>query len=162
VRWVVWLVLALGCDTSIHEKIGPDAAFSAACVEAETHSDLAWISDNVFYNSCAKFTSCHHAGGGSAERLDLSAASAYAQLVNKPSVESPGWMRVVPGDPNHSYLLVKMGVVHGPLGDAGTTMPPQNTLVCAPKRAAVERWIASGAPSGIPDAGAVVDGNPSD
>jgi hypothetical protein len=167
VRRAVLLLFALfasGCDTSIHERIGPDAAYSTACMEAGQHDDLVWIVKNVFEPSCS-FNSCHNTNGR-AERLDLTSAYAYASLVGKPSLESPGWTRVVAGDPNHSYLLVKMGEQHGPLGDAGTTMPPRNALICAPKREAVARWISHGATeipldAGIADA-RVLDGEAHD
>ncbi|HKA86097.1 MAG TPA: hypothetical protein VKE22_00475 [Haliangiales bacterium] len=152
----VLLTLLAGCDTAIHfGGEGPDAAPSGKCVEAERHSDFPWIRDNVLKVSCSAFSACHQ-GTRPAGKLNLTPAQAYDQLVNVPAQE-PGWVRVVPGDPMHSYVMVKIGAAPGPLGDGGL-MPPNSVLLCAQKMDAIRRWIAAGAP---PDPSAP-DGGPSD
>ncbi len=150
-------VMGAGCDTAIHftGEGGADAAISGKCLEAEAHSDFPWIRDNVLKVSCSAFSSCHQ-GTRPAGMLNLTPTRAYDQLVNVPAQE-PGWVRVVPGDPNHSYVLVKIGGAPGPLGDGGL-MPPNSVLLCQPKMDAIRRWIAAGAPPGSPAA----DGGPSD
>jgi hypothetical protein len=85
----------------------------------------------------------------------LTAANAYHNLVGVDEVTVPGWgQRVVPFDPDHSYLLVKLGAASGPIGDAGTTMPVNSPLLCPEKLGAIRRWIAAGAPENgaAPDA----------
>jgi hypothetical protein len=151
-RLALALGALLGCDTAVHVQ-DLDAPPSAACLEATRHSDFAWIQANVLGPSCAAFTSCHQ-GGHPPGRLDLSADHAYANLVNVAEVTVPDWgVRVAPFDPDHSYLLVKVGVVAGPLGALGTTMPPNSPLLCAEKLDALRRWIAAGAlESSVPDA----------
>ncbi len=155
--WLRFLaVAALGCDTTIHQGLtaAADAPPSAPCLEASAHSDFAWIRDDVFAVSCSAFASCHQ-GGNPPAQLDLEPARAYDDLVGVAATTIPGWgLRVAPGDPEHSYLLVKLGAVAGPLGAAGTTMPLGSPLLCAEIRDAIRRWIAAGAPPQAPDAGA--------
>jgi hypothetical protein len=112
------------------------------CEEAELHSDLAWIEARVLLPTCAN--GCHNAQNPYAN-LRLDAGLARAQLVNVPSSLRSGWTRVVPGQPNNSYLLVTLGHVSGPLPDLGL-MPLNEPRLCTPILEAIERWIAAGAP----------------
>lgn len=99
--------------------------------------DLQSIQDNVFTPVC---TACH-AGAAAPLGFRLDAASAYAMLVNAPSVEVPTLLRVSPGDPDSSYLIQKLeghAQVGGqmPLGQAPL---PQATINV------IREWIANGA-----------------
>jgi hypothetical protein len=150
----------LGCDTALHAGHAADAPESPSCVEAQHHSDFPWLRDNVFKVHCSAFTSCHQ-GGNPPGHLNLTPALAYGQLVGVAATTVPGWVRVAPGAPSESYLLVKLGEIAGPLhaaGQDGTTMPPNSDLLCQSKRSAVVRWIEAGAPAqpAAPDA-AVAD-----
>jgi hypothetical protein len=146
-------VSGLACDTALHPG-DADAPVSASCLEAVNRSDLPWIADHVFRPSCALSTSCH-SGARPAGGLDLSsAARAHQNLVGVAAASEADRVRVVPGDPQASYVMVKLGVVPGPLGDGGTRMPPNSPPICSEKLGAVERWIAAGAPGTTPDAGA--------
>jgi hypothetical protein len=100
-------------------------------------ADLQSIQDNVFTPIC---TACH-AGAAAPLGFRLDAASAFAMLVNAPSVEVPTLLRVSPGDPDSSYLIQKLeghAQVGGqmPLGQAPL---PQATI------AVIREWIANGA-----------------
>jgi hypothetical protein len=152
------------CDTGIHfpGSGGADAQVSASCLEAEAHADFEFLREQVFPLSCANFTSCHQ-GQRPASSLDLTRARAFAQLVGAPAISVAGWTRVVPGDPEASYLLVKLGAVDGPLGERGTFMPPGGVPLCTGKVGAVRRWIEAGAPgpADAPDA-AAPDAAPAD
>jgi hypothetical protein len=152
VRLLIPLAVAAGCDTTVHYG-SVDASISSACLEAEEHSDFAWLRDKVFMPSCAAFSSCHQ-GSRPPANLNLTPSKAYAQLVGVPAISVDGWTRVVPGHPEMSYLLVKLGAIDGPLGDRGSTMPPNSALLCQQKRDAVSRWIAAGALGDEPDAAA--------
>jgi len=118
---------------------GPDAALTT-CEQATQHADLAWIQSNVFSASCA-LSSCHNstsqAGG-----MILEPGMAHDYLVNQPSSQHQGWMRVMPAQPDMSYLLVAIGGAAGP--DMGT-MPWQMPALCQEKIDAIQRWIAAGA-----------------
>lgn len=155
--WVIGTLigaLAPGCDTTVHQPQGglADAAISAACAEAVHHSDFAWLRTNVLATSCAAFSTCHR-GRNPPGKLNLEAEQAYSQLVGVAAITVPGWgERVVPGAPDRSYLMVKLTGIGGPLGEQGTTMPPNSPLLCREKIDAVQRWISAGAPGAVADA----------
>jgi hypothetical protein len=138
------IVLASGCRIALDSSPDAGAEVSAECVAAQGHSDLAWIETNVFTANC-NFGSCHGGTGAQADHLSLIAGSVHDQLVGQPSVEDPSWMRVVASDSDHSYLMVALGAVSGPLPKDGV-MPDGQTPLCQDKIDAVQRWIAAGAP----------------
>ena len=80
--------------------------------------------------------------------LDLTSASAYAQLVGKPSTFAPGLARVKPGDPDASFLWLKL-IDHLPVnGSQGRGMPwlfNRWQELPADQLAQVRCWIAQGA-----------------
>jgi len=59
------------------------------------------------FNLHCGLAGCHGAEPGAAG-LNLSAGRAYVNLVNIPSVEVPALLRVAPGDPENSYLVIKI------------------------------------------------------
>lgn len=157
------LVLAACGDTGV--KMPPDgssspsvdAAPSAACLEAENHSDLQWLEQEVFAKSCSAFSVCHQGAAQSAGGLNLEPGNVQRNLVDQPSLAFPSKILVVPGDPDASYLMVLLGSRQGELPEAGT-MPYQNPLLCKQKRDAIERWITALAnpDAGVPDGDAAV------
>jgi hypothetical protein len=109
----------------------------------------------VFTPSCSRFSACHQGRALMAGELSLEAVDApaqppdqytFAELINVPSAlfGKDGWIRVVPGDPENSYLMVALGQYPGPLSEAGT-MPYNSPLLCQEMRDAIERWIEGGA-----------------
>ncbi len=96
---------------------------------------------------CAS-TACH-AAGATPPRLD--AAGAWAGLMGPggggaPSSQS-SLLYVKPGDPEQSYLVHKLrGTATSVGGSVGTIMPTDGALAPA-DLAAVEAWIANGAPN---------------
>jgi hypothetical protein len=102
---------------------------------------LSSIQANVFSVSCA-VPGCH--GGTSAQfGLRLDAGFSAGNLVNVASPRGALLVRVVPGDPNASFLIQKLEGTQ-PIGDR---MPlfgpylPQSTIDV------VRQWIRNGAPS---------------
>jgi hypothetical protein len=100
-------------------------------------ADFASIQSHVFTPICA---ACH-AGAAAPLGFRLDAASAYAMLVNAPSVEVPALARVLPGHPESSYLIQKIeghAAVGGqmPLGQPPL---PQSTIDV------IRQWITDGA-----------------
>ena len=122
--------------------VAPDAPAATVCGEAMQHSDLAWIQAHVFTPSCATGT-CHR-GSDPAVGLSLEAGMSHATLVNHDASTAAGWIRVVPGSPSTSYLMVALGRAAGPTPKDGT-MPLGMPPLCGPKLDAIERWITSGA-----------------
>jgi hypothetical protein len=133
-------VIFAACDTTVHH--GGEAPLSPDCLEAANHSDFGFIRDEIFAAGCT-FSSCH--GRTPLGKLSLTAARAYDQLVGVDAEIVDGWVRVVPGQPDQSYLMVKLGALEGPLGPKGGTMPLNNPLLCDEKIGAIRRWIEAGA-----------------
>jgi methionine-rich copper-binding protein CopC len=101
--------------------------------------DFTSIQDNVFTPIC---TRCH-IGPSAPEGLQLDATHSYALLVGVPSVEQPSVLRVNPGNPDSSYMVLKL---EGASGISGGRMPlggpylPQSTIDV------IRQWITDGAP----------------
>ena len=69
---------------------------------------------------------------------------AYAQLVNIPG-RRPGSIRVIPGDPENSYLIQK---VEGRAGIVGNRMPNNGPPYLTDGQIRIiKRWIEIGAPN---------------
>jgi len=133
-----------------------DAPLSPSCMEALTHSDLAFIEAKIFGQSCV-FSGCHNGANTDAGRLDLRAGMAHAELVNVDSVIAPTYKYVVPGQPNQSHLLMMIQHIPpammsppGMAPDPQIGFMPQNTggrPICVEKQDAIQRWIMAGAPA---------------
>lgn len=92
----------------------------------------------IFNANC---TRCHGFNGG----LRLEAGFSYNQLVNVASGERPGVNRVTPGDPDNSYLYIKVAgncIAPNCLGDR----MPQGGALGAADIQTIRDWIAGGAP----------------
>lgn len=101
---------------------------------------LASIQANVFSIDCA-VSGCH--GGASAQQgLRLDAGFAYGNLVNVPSPRDSSLIRVIPADPDDSFIIHKLEGTQA-LGDRmpdGGPYLPQSTIDV------IRQWIANGAP----------------
>jgi hypothetical protein len=102
---------------------------------------LQEIQDAIFTPRCA-IPTCHDAGTA-VENLNLTAGSAYGQLVNVPSTVNSALLRVDPGDPDKSFLITK---VEGPppLGE-GSQMPLTGSALSADEVQLIRNWILQGA-----------------
>lgn len=99
--------------------------------------------ENVFARTLAPTcavgdSSCHGASGGRGGLVLAEREAAYAALVGVGARD--GGVRVVPGDPGCSALVVRLVS-----DDAEVQMPPGAPLAEA-ERCAIEQWIANGAP----------------
>ncbi|HEY6482151.1 MAG TPA: Ig-like domain-containing protein [Steroidobacteraceae bacterium] len=114
------------------QPIGSDGAMQPLT------ADFQSIQDNVFTPICTK---CH-IGAGAPEGLQLDASHSYALLVGVPSAEQPAVLRVDPGHPDSSYLVLKL---QGSAGISGVRMPfggpylPQSTIDV------IRQWVGDGA-----------------
>ncbi len=101
------------------------------------------IQKQIFSPRCAVPT-CH-AAAQPPHDLALQPADAYASLVNAPaSTSNDGLMRVLQGDPDHSFLVLKLRGALG-LGE-GERMPRGGPYLDPSTMALVTDWIAAGAP----------------
>lgn len=146
-------------DTSIQ---GTDAGNGRACVvsttsqpcmDATTHSDLAFIEQRIFASSC-NFSGCHDSATD-AGRLDLRAGASHDRLVGVSSQIDNTRKLVVPNDVAASYLMLMLRDVapamanppgNSPPGSIGF-MPQAAPTLCCQKLDAIERWINAGAPN---------------
>lgn len=113
--------------------------------------DLQSIEDNVFTPICSK---CH-IGAGAPEGLQLDAAHAYNAIVGVPSVEEPSFLRVDPGNPDKSYLVLK---IENAPGIEGAQMPFGENPLPQATMDAIRQWITNGAPN-VPAAAAAAAAN---
>ena len=144
------------CDPGRHD---PDAALPDAdlippsCREAEAHSDLAWLEQNLFLPNCSRSRSCHQGTAQQAGGLNLEPGNVHTNTVNVTSGLFDQFSLVVPGDPAASYLMIitdplsadNPGGFAGPIDETVGSMPKNNPLLCSQKRDAIERWIMGGA-----------------
>ena len=100
---------------------------------------LSQIEQQTITRSCV-FSSCH-SGAAAAEGLDLK-NGAFDHLVNVKSMEVPSKMRVVPGDPDASYLMEKLTSAKPTVGDR---MPPNSDPLPDEEIEMFREWIAGGA-----------------
>lgn len=139
------LVLALAgagaaCDENLSTIAGPtpnlEPTFTAIQREIFATTDVAGRIACV---------TCHTTVGRTpAAGLSLEPSVAYDRLVNVPSTQKPGLLRVAPGDPENSYLLHK---IDGRSGIIGRRMPFSGPPYLTDGQILIlRRWIQRGAP----------------
>jgi len=111
-------------------------------------ADFQSIQANVFTPICSP---CH-SGANAPHGLMLDAAHSYNDIVGIPSVEQPGFDRVNPGNPDKSYLVMK---IEGAPGISGQQMPLGETPLPQSTINAIRQWISAGAPQGTASTGSV-------
>ena len=127
------VLLWAGCGGE-DSTVGPDGSDGEGQL---TEATLAQVSE-VFAVSCT-FSGCH-SGGEPAAGLSLEGDFA-ARIVGVDSEQRSGFLLVDPGNPNESYLLMK---VRGDDEIISQQMPPGNPL-SAEQVEIIRAWIASGA-----------------
>lgn len=128
-----------GCDEALSDLTGPtpnlEPTFSS--IQQEIFSS----GDSSGRPAC---TNCHNAVGSRFNGLDLSPAVSYSNLVNVASRTKAGAVRVIPGDPENSYLIHKL---EGRSTIAGVRMPLGGPFLETGQIQVIERWIEIGAPN---------------
>lgn len=122
------IVLAAGCEHA--DPLDPN----------RIDPTLSSIQANIFDLSCA-LPGCH-AGPNPQVGQDLSAGQSFSNTVNVRSVENAALFRVVPGDPDHSYLVWK---IEGRPEIVGDRMPRGRPPLPDQQIAVIRQWIADGA-----------------
>jgi len=117
---------------------GQPLASSSSSSSGAVTADFQSIQDNVFTPICSK---CH-IGASAPEGLQLDAAHSYNLLVGVPSVEQGNLLRVLPGDPDDSYMVRK---IEGLAGIDGGQMPLGETPLPQATITAIRQWITNGA-----------------
>ena len=101
---------------------------------------LASIQDNVFTVTCA-VPGCH-GGGGAQQGLRLDPGFSAGNLINVHSPQDPNLIRVVPGDPDASFLIQKLQGADGLLGER---MPDGGPYLTTATINVIRQWIQDGA-----------------
>ncbi|HVW68057.1 MAG TPA: Ig-like domain-containing protein [Steroidobacteraceae bacterium] len=102
-------------------------------------ADFESIQANVFTPICSP---CH-SGATAPEGLMLDANHSYNLLVGVPSTEVPSLDRIKPGDPDNSYLVLK---IQGSAGIVGSQMPLHETPLPQATIDVIRQWVTNGAP----------------
>ena len=132
--------LALGgvaCDESLSDLAGPtpDLEPTFSSIQREIFN----TTDSSGRQACI---TCHVVGGA-AGFMPLTEGVSYGNLVNRTSGAKPGAVRVIPGDPDNSYLVQKL---EGAPGIVGQRMPrTSGPFLTDGQIRIIRRWIEQGA-----------------
>lgn len=107
--------------------------------EAVVAPTLTNVQAQVFNLSCG-YSTCHDASAGGG--LSLADGESYASLVGVAAHGDPTQTLVIAGDPDNSYLMMKLGRDGTIVGDP---MPP-GAAVESSQLELVRGWILDGAP----------------
>ena len=127
-----------GCDESLSDVTGPTPNLQPTL--SSIQQEVFNTTDSRGRQAC---TNCHTDSGRTpAGGLNLRSGAAHAALVGTGSTGRPGAVRVVPGDPENSYLIHKLEARGG---IAGTPMPRGDALLAEGQIRVIKRWIELGA-----------------
>jgi hypothetical protein len=128
---------AAGCDESLSDIAGPTPDLQPTFTSIQR--EIFNTTDSSGRQAC---TTCHVAGGP-AGFLPLTEGVSYNNLVNRTSGAKPGAVRVIPGDPNNSYLVQKL---EGAPGIVGERMPrTAGPYLTEGQMRIIRHWIELGA-----------------
>lgn len=102
-------------------------------------ADFESIQENVFTPICSP---CH-SGASAPKGLMLDASHSYNLIVGVASTEDPSLDRIKPGQPDQSYLILK---IEGASGIIGSQMPLNETPLPQSTIDAIRQWVTNGAP----------------
>jgi len=133
-------VVFTACDEKLSTFAGPTPSLEPTF--ASIQREIFESTDSAGRTAC---TSCHSSTGRAPSGgLNLNHDVAYDQLVSAPVRQKPGAVRVIPGDPDNSYLIQKL---EGATGITGRRMPQNGPPYLTDNQILiVRRWIALGAP----------------
>ena len=135
VRWGLFIAAASvflgGCDEKLSDLTGPTPNLQPT---------FSSIQSEIFSQRCI---GCHtNVGRVPPMGLNLTEGNAYANLVGVAARGKAGATRVVPGDPENSYIIHKL---EGRAGISGVRMPFAGTPLTDGQILVIKRWIETGA-----------------
>ena len=137
---VAGLALFTACDEKLSKIAGPSPNLEPNF--ASIQRDIFETADSAGRVACV---GCHTSTGRNPSGgLNLNHDVAYEQLINLASRGKPSAVRVVPGNPDASYLVQKL---EGAADIAGRRMPFSGAPFLTDGQILIlRRWIAIGAP----------------
>ena len=137
---VVGLVSA-SCDEALSSITGPTPDLEPTFSSIQTN--IFNMSDSSGRLACI---GCHtDVGRNPAGGLVLLEGRSYQQLVSRASTGKPSATRVIPNDPDNSYLVQKL---EGAAGIIGDRMPRGNgPFLTEGQMIVIRKWISDGAPN---------------
>jgi hypothetical protein len=134
-------VAAAGCDEKLSSVTGPTPQLEPTFTSIQR--DIFGARDLAGRQAC---TDCHSDVGRNASGgLVLLGGRAHAALVGSASTGKPGAIRVIPGDPDNSYIVKKL---EGAPDIVGVRMPRGNgPFLTEGQMLVIRRWIQLGAPN---------------
>jgi hypothetical protein len=138
------LVLALAvasCDEKLSDLTGPTPNLQPTFTSIQ--QEIFNATDASGRLAC---TNCHsNVGRNPSGGMTLLSGVSYANLVGVASTGKPGAVRVIPGDPENSYIIHKL---EGKSDIVGVRMPRGNgPFLTDGQILVIKRWIANGAPN---------------
>ena len=145
IRFLFWggLVLLIGgtsaCDEKLSDIAGPSPNLQPTFTSIQNE-----IFETTDASGRAACTQCHtDVGRTPSGNLNLRHDVAFSNLVNVASRGKTGAVRVIPGDPENSYLLHKL---EGRSGIVGERMPRTGgPYLTSGQISILNRWIGTGA-----------------
>ena len=144
IRVLLLLLLAgltgMACDESLSKLAGPTPSLEPTF--ASVQKEIFESTDTAGRVACVN---CHTSTGRNPSAgMNLNHDVAYDQIVNVSSSRKPGAIRVIPGDPENSYLVHK---IEGLSDIVGVRMPFSGPPYLTDGQILIlKRWIANGAP----------------
>jgi hypothetical protein len=135
------IVAAVGCDEKLSTVTGPTPQLEPTFTSIQR--DIFNARDLAGRQAC---TDCHSdVGRNPSGGMVLLPGRAHDALVGRASTGKPGAIRVIPGDPDNSYIIKKL---EGAPDIVGVRMPRGNGPFLTPGQILViRRWIQLGAPN---------------
>jgi hypothetical protein len=135
---VVVALTGIGCDERLSGITGPTPNLEPTLTSIQR--DIFGATDSSGRLAC---TGCHSdQGRNPSGGMVLLQGRAFQNLVGVASSGKPGATRVIPGDPDNSYLIKKL---EGAPDINGTRMPRGNVLLEPGQILVIRRWIQQGA-----------------
>jgi hypothetical protein len=130
---------AAACDEKLSDVTGPSPDLKPTF--SSISSSVFETTDSSGRQAC---TTCHtNVGRTPTGGLNLTSGAAYNALVGVASLQKPGEVLVVPGNPDASYLIKKL---EGDAGIVGKRMPRNGPpYLTAGEILVIRRWIELGA-----------------
>lgn len=135
---VVVALTGIGCDERLSGITGPTPNLEPTLTSIQR--DIFGATDSSGRLAC---TGCHSdQGRNPSGGMVLLQGRAFQNLVGVASSGKPGATRVIPGDPDNSYLIKKL---EGAPDINGTRMPRGNVVLEPGQILVIRRWIQQGA-----------------